>query len=56
MKFVERVLNSLSEGHNSDTKKIEEKLNSDKHFKYTSREYTELCRADARRNLVIWSR
>lgn len=55
MKFVERVIGKLSDGHNNSNKK-DYKNNVDKYHKYTSREYSEYCQADSRRNLVIWSR
>ena len=59
MKFFEKVLGSnLSGGHNNYNKREQTKraLESDKYYKYTDPEYRELCRADARRNIVIWSR
>lgn len=55
MNFVDKVISSLTDGHNNQNK-IEKKLESKKYSKYTSREYAELCEADAKRAIVAWAR
>lgn len=55
MNFVDKVISSLTDGHNNQNK-IQSQGETKKYPKYTSREYAEICDSDAKRAIAAWAR